>query len=127
MVDWPSGKRSILTGLPPGSYLVDEVSAVGVPSPGVARLQLLGAAPNPSTGASAIAFALPREGRATLVLYSVSGRRVRTLFDGVRAAGPGRFAFDGRSDNGLHLAPGVYALELVFEGERARSKMVILP
>jgi hypothetical protein len=127
VVDWPSGKRSVLTGLPPGSYLVDEVSAVSAPAPGMATLQLLGPAPNPSNGASAIAFRLPRAGRATLALYSVSGRRVRTLFDGTHAAGPGRFAFDGRSDEGVRLAPGVYALDLAFAGEHARSKMVILP
>ena len=52
---------------------------------------------------------------------------MRVLCDGVRAAGPGRFAFDGQSDQGVRLAPGVYALELSFQGERARSKLVILP
>jgi hypothetical protein len=129
VVDWPSGKRSVLLGLAPGSYVVDEAAAVGVPAAAQAfRLALAGAVPNPSAGASTIAYVLPLDAkRATLTLYSVAGRKVRTLFDGARPPGPGRAAFDGRDDFGVRLAAGVYAVELAANGERARAKLVVLP
>jgi len=131
IVDWPSGRRSVLVGLASGKYLVDEASALdapAVPAAGGWSLALAGAVPNPVTSRGAtIAFTVPAgAARATLVLYSITGRRVRTLVDGPLTPGPARIAFDGRGDDGARLAPGVYALELAGGGARARAKLVLL-
>jgi hypothetical protein len=131
VVDWPSGKRSIQTGLTSGFYLIDEAGAVDVPAsaPAGQRLALSGAFPNPSRGGpTTIRFDVPAQAaRVTLALYSVAGRRVRTLFDGPRLPGPGHASFDGRDDQGARLAPGVYALDLTSGAARARGKLVVLP
>ena len=129
VVDWPSGKRSVLLGVATGFHLVDEAGAVGVPvAPRSIASRSRARDRNPSRGgASAILRAAARRGRATLALYSIAGRKVRTLFDGPRAPGRGREAFDGRDDAGVKLAPGVYALELSAGGEHARAKLVVLP
>ncbi len=134
VVDWPSGRRSTLVGLASGSYLVDEASAVDVqPAPAsgaVYALALAGATPNPvADQGTTIAFTVPGAGaaqaRVTLALYSVTGRRVRTLLDGAHTPGPARLAFDGRDANGVRLAPGVYALALTAGSARARAKLVV--
>jgi hypothetical protein len=135
VVDWPSGKRSVLTTLSSGPYLVDEASAVDAPAPLTSswKLELSAFAPNPSPGGrTAIGFIVPASAsaeapRVTLTLYSIAGRKVRTLLDGPRAPGPGRTAFDGRDDAGGTLAPGVYLVELTAGASHARGKLVVLP
>ena len=47
-----------------------------------------------------------------LAIYNVRGQRVRTLVQGVQAAGRYQIAWNGRSDNGAALASGVYLSRL---------------
>ncbi len=68
----------------------------------------LTASPNPMTPTTLLTFSLPAPGRAELRVVDVSGRLVRTLFDGPAAAGRTEVAWDGRSDRGERLGSGVY-------------------
>ncbi|MEW6753729.1 MAG: discoidin domain-containing protein [Candidatus Latescibacterota bacterium] len=53
-------------------------------------------------------------------LYDLSGRRVRTLWDGERlTAGRQRLEWDGRSDNGRLVPPGLYLLRIEVQADRA--------
>ncbi len=72
-----------------------------------------GASPNPFRGTTTLAFALAQGGAVDLSLYSVDGRRVRTLVGDTRAAGEYRITWDGRDDAGHRAAPGVYYARLV--------------
>jgi hypothetical protein len=138
VVDWPSGRRSILLGLASGPYVVDEAAAVDVARPELPAYTLAfdHVTPNPSRaqGGTTIAYVVPgarAQGpgatpRVTLLLYSIAGRRVRTLVDGFAAPGPARVAFDGLGDAGTRLAPGVYLLELASGASRAGRKLVLL-
>ena len=47
-----------------------------------------------------------------LAIYNVRGQRVRTLAQGVQAAGRYQIVWDGRSDTGAALASGVYLSRL---------------
>ncbi len=47
-----------------------------------------------------------------LSLYSVDGRRVRTLVHDYREPGEYRTTWDGRDDAGVKLAPGAYIVRL---------------
>ena len=60
-----------------------------------------------ATLASTVEFDLPSAGYVHLDLYSVAGRKVRTLFQGERAAGSGRIALE-RGDT----ARGIYLVQL---------------
>lgn len=98
----------------------------GVPDiPLVARLS---SAPNPFNPTTTIAFVAPRTGRATLSVYDVSGRRVRTLYDGPLGAGDHEIRWDGRDDARRPLASGVYVARLEVPGESTplRMKLVLL-
>jgi len=82
------------------------------------------AAPNPFRGSTTIGFDLAEKAHAQIAIYSVDGRRVRSLLDEVREAGTYVIAWDGRGDDGRTVAPGVYYTRLV-TGTRAITRTVV--
>ena len=74
--------------------------------------QLAPSKPNPFRQSATLSFSLAKGGPVEMHLYSVDGRRVRTLVNGVRGAGEYSLVWDGRDDNGTPLAAGVYYLRL---------------
>jgi hypothetical protein len=89
--------------------------------------------PNPAAGGRATAFALTIPptagpgGRLRLELYSVTGRRVRTLVDAPAVPGPQSVAWDGADDAGRPVAPGVYLARATWAGETLDRKVVRIP
>ena len=75
------------------------------------RFALYAPAPNPSVGATAITFDLPRAAEVGLRLYDVNGRVVRRLADGAREAGQYHVAWDGHTESGSAASPGIYLLD----------------
>jgi hypothetical protein len=71
------------------------------------------ARPNPFSRVTTFQFSLARSGPATLELFTVDGRRVRTLTRGVREAGEYRLEWNGSDDAGHPLAAGLYYARLV--------------
>jgi len=70
--------------------------------------QLAFAQPNPFRGSATLAFSLAQAGRVELAIYSVDGRRVRTLVSGVLEPGEYRQSWNGRDDQGNPMSAGVY-------------------
>jgi flagellar hook assembly protein FlgD len=68
--------------------------------------------PNPFNPATKIVFRLERDAQATLRVFDVHGRLVRTLVDSYLAAGPRTVEWDGRDDRGHPLASGTYYMRL---------------
>jgi hypothetical protein len=89
-----------------------------------ARLALALGTGNPSSGPVVLRFALPADGPVSLVLYDVSGRQVRALARGWRAAGTQSVTWDGRDDAGAFVAPGVYLAAVRAGGESASARLV---
>jgi subtilisin-like proprotein convertase family protein len=82
--------------------------------------------PNPAPGGrTAIRFALPRQGPATLALFDVAGRRVRTLLDGAVGAGRHESIWDGRDADGNPVPAGVYFYRLVTADVNLTRKLVV--
>ncbi len=100
------------------------VTSVADFQPGV--LMLAQARPNPSRAGTVISFALPAAGAASLKLYSVDGRLVRTLLDGQTDAGVHEIAWDGKGDTGFRAATGVYLYQLEATGQRLTRKLVVI-
>ena len=88
-------------------------------------LALAPSRPNPFRVSSRISFTLPRPGRATLCIFDASGRVVRTVVDGLLAAGPHEAIWDGRNERGEAAAVGVYFCRLDAMGERRTHKLVL--
>lgn len=60
--------------------------------PAASKTQLAGNAPNPFSGQTTVEFNLAERSRVTVAVYDMMGRKVATLVDGVRSAGPTRWA-----------------------------------
>src|SRR5438045_3822302 len=56
--------------------------------------------PNPTRGSSTIAYSLAMRGTVDLSVYSVDGRRVRTLAHGAREAGRYQVQWNGSDNQG---------------------------
>jgi hypothetical protein len=87
--------------------------------------RLAPAAPNPFQHRTTLSFDLAQAGHVDLALYSVDGRCVRTLVDGVREAGQYPLEWDGRDARGNTAAPGVYYLRFR-SGSRSFTRPIVL-
>jgi Cohesin domain/FlgD Ig-like domain len=84
-------------------------------APGVAAPRASGivrAFPEPARDGVTLEWALSRSGPATLAVYDLAGRRVRTLSDGEETAGLRSTRWAGDDDAGVKLAAGFYIVRL---------------
>lgn len=68
----------------------------------------LQASPNPSPQEFALRFDTPTAGPVFVAVFDASGRLVRNLVDAHVGAGAQNVNWDGRNDDGVSVAPGVY-------------------
>jgi len=79
---------------------------------------LLPPVPNPANPQTTIPFHIATPAEIELILYDLTGRRVRTLWTGFHPAGIGAAVWDGRDENGRALPSGVYVARLRLMGAR---------
>ena len=101
-------------------------AAVPVDRARSASLSLAPARPNPTRGGTLLAFSLDRAADASLAIYDLAGRHVRTLASGRLSAGEHRMRWDGLDTEGRPVLPGVYLYALRSGGERAARKLVVV-
>jgi len=93
----------------------------------VTDLALRQNSPNPFNPVTAISFSVPAGvGSASLNVYNVNGRHVRTLHDGALEPGPHSIVWDGRDDDGRDLSSGIYFARLAADRETKSIKMTLL-
>ena len=63
---------------------------------------------NPFNPSTKIRFDVPRQSEVKIVIYNVLGQRIRTLIDREMAPGTCIEAWNGRDNNGIQVASGVY-------------------
>jgi len=90
-----------------------------------ARTLLLSPSPNPSSAHTTLGFALARPGEVELAIFSVEGRRVRTLARGPFAAGIYRFTWAGDDDERRAARPGVYYVQLAVRGGPSFARAIV--
>jgi hypothetical protein len=91
------------------------------PAPAPERVALR---PNPFRARTRVSFSLPTAGAVDVGVFDLAGRRVRQLQRGWLAAGDHALAWDGRSDAGAAVRPGVYLVRLRASGRDATSRVV---
>ncbi|MGQ0721249.1 MAG: VWA domain-containing protein [Candidatus Eiseniibacteriota bacterium] len=119
------------------AYLVTDVFALGPPVPIVSTdataqagsIDLYRPTPNPFTGTSRVAFAVPGSTPAavTFTVFDVAGRVVRRIVEHQTFA-PGRhdLSWDGRDGSGREVLSGVYLLRLEVGAEERTLRVVRL-
>lgn len=75
--------------------------------------------PNPLKGSTTIHYALPAEGRVSLEVFDIHGRKVTSLVDQHKSAGYHGVMWNGRDSAGDRAAQGVYFLRMTFEDKPA--------
>jgi len=84
------------------------------------------AVPNPFNPQTTISFDLPRETQATVRIFDVTGRLVRSLLNGAIARqGRNEVVWNGRDVDGRQVATGVYFYRLE-AGEYSETKRMVL-
>ena len=114
IVRWPCGNTVTFTDVSVDRVLtiVENLTTGTPPAAGATMLRLRPASPNPFNPQTSVSFNLPRDGRASLEVYDVSGRLVRTLVDGNLPAGDHSVTWSGDDDDGRGVATGTYLLRL---------------
>jgi hypothetical protein len=82
--------------------------------------------PNPFNPATKITFALPQTGRVKLAIFDLTGRLVRVLVDGVRAAGNYEVPWNGTNDRGQQVPSGVYVCRMDAGSFRETRRMTLV-
>ena len=82
--------------------------------------------PNPFNPVSTIEYILPSTSFAKLEIFSLLGRRVRTLVNGRKPAGTHQVVWDGRDDAGREVASGIYLYRLKTSTGTLTRKMFLL-
>jgi len=114
------------------AQLTDETyegSSTGVPAEPAPEvtLQLSQNAPNPFRPPTSIFFGSTVSGRATLVIFDVQGRHIRTLFDQDISAGESHgVSWDGIDESGRHCPAGIYCYRLNTPGATLTRKLVLV-
>ena len=83
--------------------------------------------PNPFGEGTIIKFALPVRSEVAIEVYDAHGRRVRTLARGEWPAGDHSVEWNGRSDRGDRVSPGVYLYRMRAGTFQSSRKLVLLP
>jgi subtilisin family serine protease len=104
----PTGGTVVITAQ---LEVAGDLTAVDGDTP--AAFGLVGAMPNPFNPMTTVRFVLAESARATLSIYDVQGRLVRTLVDSVLPAGLGEARWNGQDNRGNGVASGTYFARLV--------------
>ena len=94
--------------------------------PGAAVTHLGSNYPNPFNPKTTIPFTLGESGDATLVIYDLAGREVKSFVLSGRARGTSCVVWDGRSSTGTPSSSGIYIYSLETGGERIDRKMMLI-
>jgi flagellar hook assembly protein FlgD len=83
-------------------------------------------APNPFGMETSIKFVVPLKAQVDLSVYDVSGRLVKSVYNGITDPGQHAARWDGRDGFGASVSPGVYFIRLATPEQSIEKKMVFV-
>jgi hypothetical protein len=91
------------------------------------KLMLYPNFPNPFNSSTTIAFELPEYSHVVIAIYSVDGKRVKTLLNDMKKAGQHSIVWDGKGDNDQRMGSGIYFYTItISQGYSNVKKMIFL-
>ena len=82
--------------------------------------------PNPFNPTTTIEYGVPEQSYVTLTVYNILGQPIVTLVDGEKAAGTYSTVWDGKDDNNVLVASGIYFYTIQSDSYRLSRKMVLM-
>ncbi len=83
--------------------------------------------PNPAQASSNFRFRLDAPSDISLSVFDAQGKLIRSLYHGAAAAGEHTIVWNGATDAGRIVGPGIFHIELAAEGRRQNTTLVWLP
>jgi hypothetical protein len=81
--------------------------------------------PNPFNSITTFSFSLPERAPATISIYNIQGKRIKTLLKETFDAGSKKMVWDGTDSHGNPVSSGVYFCRL-HAGERVLTRKMVL-
>ena len=85
--------------------------------------------PNPFNSSTTIMFDIEKNAdgkQVVLAIYDICGNRIRTMIESTLEPGRHRIVWDGRDENGVKVASGIYLYNLETENGGSTRKMTII-
>jgi len=82
--------------------------------------------PNPFNPSTIIQYQLPHAVHVTLKIYDMLGRQITTLVDEQKEAGCHQIAWDGKDNNGIPCASGIYIVRIIAGKFITTRKMLLI-
>ncbi len=82
--------------------------------------------PNPFNSTTVFSYSLPLNSEVETSIYSITGRKVKTLFSGFQVAGTHQLSWNGENNDGKMVAAGTYLINVKLTNGNNYSKQVIL-
>ncbi|MBU1948085.1 MAG: T9SS type A sorting domain-containing protein, partial [Candidatus Eisenbacteria bacterium] len=76
--------------------------------------------------ATTIAYSIPQDGLTDLSIYSVTGRKIKTLVHGQEPAGVHQTQWDGCDQSGERVSSGVYFYRLETSTNTESRRLVLI-
>lgn len=102
-----------------------EIDTIAGPPPPL-RGRLVSVEPNPSNGGARLGCEMSAGAHAMVEVLDARGRRVRSLFTGHLGPGRHEFHWDGRADDGRHVAAGAYLAVVTANGREHARKLTLV-
>jgi flagellar hook assembly protein FlgD len=80
--------------------------------------------PNPFSDRLNVSFELPKSDFVNVSVYDLAGKRVAELVNEALQQGNNSFYWEGKSENGQSLNPGVYFFRIIYQGKLMMRKVV---
>lgn len=131
VINWPSGKKQVLTNVATNQFLkIEEASTVLAieeqndisPSAGY---RLSDNYPNPFNPETTIEYELSTAGSVRLEVYNLLGQKIKTLVDQNQVAGAYRVAWNGNNEFGEQMASGIYLYRIATNEFQATKRMLL--
>lgn len=90
------------------------------------RTALQAPAPNPFNSRTVLRYSLAKSCPVSLVIYSITGQKVRTLVSGQGSAGTSEVAWDSRDNYGKPVGAGVYFVRFEAGGVQSTQRVTVL-
>ncbi len=83
--------------------------------------------PNPFNSNTTIPVQLSEQAELDVAIYTISGKRVKQLYSGPKAAGRHTFKWDGDAENGAIASSGMYLCRVTFDSnQRDVTKLIVV-
>lgn len=82
--------------------------------------------PNPFNSTTLIEYNLINPADVELIIYSLDGKKIKSLFSGFQSAGRKEFIWDALNDSQIHVSSGLYFINLKVNNKIFRKKMLLV-